>query len=159
MTANTKLTDWLKSAGKGTTQVEEPIFISAIAEKELRGYHPCESPACRFALALDTSGNYAVFTDASGDWLKGERAKFLEVHKSVKLKLVEDPERDDYLFDAKVEGQKEPFGPSNWRVTEWKLFRYVDSVGDVDFLRDEVKWVNDKGEIAYSFYDWRPYNP
>lgn len=159
MTVNIKLKEWLDSAGTGITKVEEPISIAASAEAELRLYHPVESPPCHFAMVLHESGDYAVMTNASGGWLNGDSSKFLKVHKSLKLKLVEDPERDDYLHDADVEGKTELFGPSDWRVTEWKLFRFKDSTGDVQFLRDEIKWVNEDGKVAFSFYNWKPYIP
>jgi hypothetical protein len=157
MTENIKLKEWLKLAGNGLTKIEEPIYIAASAEAELRGYHPVELPACRFAMALHESGEYAVMKDADGDWLNGDRSKLLDVHKSLKLRLVEDPERDDYLHDADVEGKTVMFGPSDWRVTEWKLFRFKDSTGSVKFLRDEIKWENGSGDVAFSFYDWKPY--
>ena len=148
------LQEWIAQAGAGSTRVAEPISIAAVAEAELRGYHPTENPICKFRLALDPADSqHAVVKGIEGHW--GEQWQALL--NTLKFRLVEAPERDDFLENVSEATQNIELGPSDWHVAEWKIFRFKNSLGEVQVFREELKWVSQDDVVAYSTYDWKPY--
>lgn len=149
--ATSTIREWVDVTESKSTQAIEPICIARVAEGDLRGYHPKEVDVCKFRLILDP----AKAARAKVDGIKGGWAsEFKRVLPLLQFEVRNDPERDDFLHNL---GDVSSIDFDEWKIVQWRVFRFKNSKGAVHVFRDEIKWEKKDGTTAFSTYDWKPY--